>query len=1006
MNLPDNPFLQLTAPRVAHALQVLKASFWEDPQPVAVSYSRARPAHTPFAEARRLDYAPVTLPFCWGRLFETGWFHLRFPAEMPGRTRTLQWIDQGEGTLFLDETPYYGFDVAHRFVELPAGVQEGWIEGLCLQSAIWHPEAGGTTPQGSQLSTARIVHRNDAAWKAYHMLEVYYDLAKAEARPSPDFAGLVQEGSGYRRAPELVSVTLRRLLRVMDEAVSALDAGGPAAMLASFEAAAPLLHQSPMPIRSVLTGHAHIDLVWLWPERCAEYKARHTFASVNRLMAQYPEFRFAYSQSASYEAVQRDCPAILDAVRERLKSGQWEAVGATYVEMDNLMACGEALARAFLVGQEVFHELFGASSKTLWLPDVFGYAGCLPQIMRQCGVENFFTTKLTWSNINRFPYSSFLWRGVDGSEVLTHVTQELGYNQNALPSEACTAARAYLQSDVHDACLQPTGFGDGGGGPTPEMCERARIQARLSGCPQVQWGRIDDFFDDLNQVRAKLPAYQGELFLEYHRGTFTTHGDLKAAFRGLERALQVQEAVCALLGAGPVDAHAWKRLIFSQFHDYIPGSSIREVYVEGLPELNGLAAQALAGAAARLGEGPLVMNPLPLARPATRLKQGQLERILLPPLAAVDAESLPGTPVAAPSAGPLSLQSDRVSVRLTPEGEISALSVDGVPVAIAGSLNQLWIYPDHPHKYPAWDIDRQTLSLGRRLDSPVEVLPAQTGPGTASLGFRRRVGQASQLTVTYTLDARHAEVEVELDLDWQEQDALLQAHFPTHYQGRFARFGAPFNSVLRGQQPGAPKDEAMFEACASRWAAVQDDSQSEGLHLITEAKYGMGCRDGDLHVSLVRSVRVTGEDIHHQRIFPEANRDLSPRDPYSDRGRHCIRYALGRFHAALPREAQPGALADLLYTPTLPAAQAASAGLLALSGGDSLLPTWAKPLPQGAWLLRLHESLGRAGTVTVSLAPGWTLARTQLSEADPQPCGLAVAFRPYEIVSLILQPPA
>ncbi|MEI9999992.1 MAG: hypothetical protein WDO13_12960 [Verrucomicrobiota bacterium] len=205
----------------------------------------------------------------------------------------------------------------------------------------------------------------------------------------------------------------------------------------------------------MLTGHAHIDLVWLWPEKTGEYKARHTFATMSRLIDHYPEFVFGYSQTASYDAVKRSAPKLADQVKKRIAAGRWDPVGALEVESDTLMACGEALARSFRLGQEGFRRLQGRPSRVLWIPDVFGYCGSLPQIMRQSGVDYFFTTKLTWSNINRFPYSSFRWVGIDGSEVVVHVTQENGYNQAVTAQELRTGAKAYRQSDVHDEFLAP-----------------------------------------------------------------------------------------------------------------------------------------------------------------------------------------------------------------------------------------------------------------------------------------------------------------------------------------------------------------------------------------------------------------------------------------------------------------------------------------------------------------------------------------------------------------------
>ena len=996
------PFLQLVLPRVMKARKRLELSLWTEIAPVDVAFESGDRDNLSMEEALEAEYSPVTPPFHWGRLMRTRWFKLRFP-EVTDSGMYLHWLDQGEGTLVLDGVPYYGFDVGHRHVELPVGCRGGFVEGLCHQSGIWHHEATGIDPRGSCLQKACLTRRDDDVWHALHDVDVLVDLLRDEEKFCPEFGGLHTDGVGYKPKPEVVSPLLRRILRGLDDAVNALDAGGPAAMRACLRGVMEGLKGGEGLTRGVLTGHAHIDLVWIWREINAEYKARHTFASMNRLMDVYPEFRFAYSQSASYDAVARTAPALHGEVKKRVAEGKWEPVGATYVESDTILACGEALARSFLVGQERFRELFGASSRLLWLPDVFGYSGCLPQIMRQCGVDRFFTTKLTWSTINLFPYSSFLWRGTDGSEVLSHVTQGLGYNQNALPSESRRAANEYRQADVHDAFLQPTGFGDGGGGVTPEMCERARRLADLSGVPKTEWGRLDDFYDGLEAAKDRLPVYQGELYLEYHRGTVTTHGDLKEAFRGLERALMAKEAAHALMGLGPVDSHAWRRLVFSQFHDYIPGSSIWEVYEEGVPELRSLAENSLSEAREVLGSGPARVNLLGMPRRMCT-PDGVVE---LPPLSATrlgEAPRLSENPEA--HIDPLRLACGRVAADFTAQGEVARLQIDGREIPFTGPANALTLYPDHPHQYDAWDIDRQTLQLGVRVDTPAERVSwtPETGAG---LAFRREVGDRSTVEIRYAIDPAHPVLRVELILQWREENRLLKTLFPTAHRGRFARFGSPYNSVLRSQHPGNSRDEAMFETCASRWMTVMDDGQSEGVSLITENKYGVSCREGTAGLSLVRSVRATGESEGegHPAMVAEL-REGGARDPFTDQREHTIRYAIAPWRADTPRAEQAAALADLLYVPIPEADAPRSAGLLGLSGGESLIPAWCKPLANGDWILRLHEVLGRAGDIHLDLADGWSVARTDLAETPSDPCHATVSFRPYEIVSLRMSPPS
>ncbi|MDA3874076.1 MAG: alpha-mannosidase [Kiritimatiellae bacterium] len=998
MTTHPHPLLQLTFPRTNQARRRLQVSLWSSAGDVDVRYMSAEKDAQTLSDVRKQEFETVTLPFHWGRLMHTRWFHLRFSENDSGRTRYVRWRDQGEGTLYIDGVPYYGFDVAHREVAIPTNCREAYVEALCLQSGIWHPEAKGLDPEGSCLTEVGLFHRNDQAWDALIELDVWMDLIKDESDRCPHFAGVQQNGIGNKAKVEVVSPLLRRLLRMLDDAIIAFDAKGLSALHEAFDQMKSALKSEGGLVKGVLTGHAHIDLVWLWKEANAEYKARHTFASMNRLMELYPEFRFAYSQSASYDAVQASSPELMEQVRNRMKEGKWEAVGATYVESDTMMACGEALARSFLVGQERFRDLFGESSNLLWLPDVFGYCGCLPQIMRQCGVERFFTTKLTWSNISLFPHSSFVWRGTDGSEVVSHVTQGLGYNQEARPHEVRKAADEHRQSDVHDEFLMPTGYGDGGGGVTPEMCERARRFQALEGVPNTTWGRLDEFYDRLEALKDRLPVYQGELYLEYHRGTLTTHGELKKAFRALERALQLQEASRVLTGGGPIDVHVWKRLVFAQFHDYIPGSSIHEVYEEGVPELVALAETAMADVSGTFGEGNCVVNLLPMSRPY--LADDGL--VLLPPMSSVNPGSLkPFAPVPLVEQSDRALNSGRVSAVFNDCGEVSELMIDGDEVLFDHPLNRFMLYSDYPHQFDAWDIDRQTLETGIWVDSEAQRVDWSPENGIG-LAFKRSIGEKSQVEIRYWIDPAHPALQIELLLDWHETHKLLKSQFSTRYMGRFTRFGSPFGSVLRSQQPGDLKDEAMFESGGSRWATVMDDSQSQGLSIITESKYGFSCREGQLGLSLIRSVPVTGEDTQHEQVVSTSIRDGEKRDVYSDRGLHRIRYAVSAHTASTPREEQAAALADQLYSPLYRGEKESNAGLKGRAGGESLIPAWSKPLANGDWILRLHEVLGRSGRLQLDLADGWKAERTDLSERPGGAIGDSLSFRAYEIVSVRL----
>ncbi len=1008
MAITPDPLPQLVPNRVESALRRILGQVWSDAAPVPVTAAAPTVAHQSLAAATRAPRRPVRLGQAWGRLYDQRWFHLRLPKPADQRLRYLEWRDQGEATLWIAGLPYFGFDVAHRRVALPRTAREAWIEGYCCQSAIWHPAATGLSERGSVFEGAFLSTRDDAAWDAAQDLQALFDLMlhlRAQQAPTPP-----RELARVGQQPGLENATpiYRRLLHLLSAAVDAFDTTGVAGLRRRLAAARRELRDPRARIRATLSGHAHIDLVWLWPERMGEAKAVHTFATVNRLMERYPEFRFAYSQPASYRAVERRAPALAAAVAARVRSGQWEATGALDVESDTLLPCGEALARSFLLGQQEFKRLRGTPARLLWLPDVFGYSGCLPQLMRLAGVEWFFTTKLTWSAVTRFPYSSFVWRGTDGSEVIAHVTQNAGYNNRLDLGELDANARGHVQAGVHPEFLHPTGYGDGGGGPTEEMCERARRLNALAGTPALQWDQPEAFFARLARRSRQLPVYQGECYLEYHRGTYTTHSDLKAAFRGLERALQVREAVAVATQTAPDLTAVWRRLVFAQFHDYIPGSSVAEVYAEGMPELTRLAREqqtAATAALARPSEGWQVFNPLPLPWRGWIRVPGWRSPVWadLPPLTGVAVGPGASPPPPATVRGRL-LTNERLRAEIGADGWLRRLVVDGQELALTGPGARAVLYPDRPANYDAWDIDRASLALGEPVATRPVFRVEPGHPDRAVLAVSRKIGRKSSLTLRYIVEAGAAVLRLEAEVDWCEPHTLLKLHFPTAYRGTSARFGAPFGSVLRGQQPGPAAVEAQWEVPGSRWAAVTADGERMGLAVVTEAKYGFSARDGELTVSLLRGARITGCDDHRYAAPPGLSRH-QPASPYTDQGRHLIRLAVGGYSLIAPLELQPAALADTLFTaPLVYRGKPCSAGLLGVADAPTLVPAWARPLDGRNWLFRLHEVAGQRGEAVLQLTPDWT-ARS---------CGLAgnsdqadrsikrVAYKPYEIVSLRL----
>lgn len=995
---------QLIFNRVHAAVGRLEQAIWTDPKPVTVEAGPARQEICRMDETPSITLKPIRPPVFWGRLFDRRWWKLTFPESTDDQT-WLHWQDQSEATLYVNKVPYFGFNIAHTHALLPEGIREVWIQSSCIQSAIWHPKATGLTPEGSRFRGAALERRDEDTWHAYHDLKVLFDLALyLRTRDNPSIQPVLS-GAGQQPALDRASPELRLILKALDEAVDALDTEGPASLRKGLRKAYRRLKSDETLSRCTLTGHAHVDLVWMWPERMGERKAINVFATADRLMNEYPEYRFAYSQPASYEAVEREEPDLYQRMLSRIRNGTWQATGAMYVESDTLIACGEALLRSFLIGQEAFSRINGQPSRLTWLPDVFGYSACMPQIMRQTGVDCFFTTKMTWNAVNRFPYSSFIWRGPDGSEVLAHVTQDVGYNSETGIQDLVNPMMANQQGDVHSEFLAPTGYGDGGGGPTMEMMERARRLDGLPGLPNIQWDHPEAFFERLATSRNKLPVHVGECYLEYHRGTYTTHCNLKEVFRGLERSLQTAEAVTVATGETPDLVHTWKRLVFSQFHDYIPGSSVWDVYREGIPELESLRQTTATEALKMLEQGETGASCLfnPHAVPVkTWIEEDKHPRYVeLPPLQGVPEHALTALNIPEPVAlQDHTLENGLVSFRVNRHGWVDRLEWGGVRVPLSDPLGQLVLYADRAGCFDAWDIDRHVLSLGRVCDEPCQVSTESEGDHRKSLLIERSIGKQSSAAVRYTLEAGSPLLHISIELDWQEPEHLLKFQIPTGYCGATARCGSPFGSVSRPNVSNGRTAEAIWEVPFSRWLAVHDDGEQEGLFVVTKDRYGAGIRDGRVGVSLVRSPKVTGMDAGHDGPWPRPLTRLKDLPDCSDLGTHKIELALGQYSTGLPREQHPASLADTLYTPSISyVGHSLVSGLDHLSGGETLVPCWVKPEGGSSWVLRLHEVAGQRGKVRVVPQKGWRVERIDAA-GQPMKGKPKGVFTPYELVSL------
>lgn len=993
-------------PRIGATVRRLAQLIWrEEGDGLEVHATEPTRELLPFEAGTGRPLAPLgPPPIFWGRLFDQRWCRIRLPK--PAQEGDwLSWRGQGETTVYIDGAPIGGTDAGRSRVRVPAGAQELWIEWVCENVGILLDEHSETLdPNGCRFDGAFLARRDDAAWRCHTDLALLSELLDIEYRktstepPPPVPWGPRPE---LNRATPLFRVLLDRL----SEAVDVFDREGLEALGSALDQTRRDIAGAEPFMAATLTGHAHIDLVWRWPERTGVFKAVHTFANVLTLMERDPSFVFGYSQPASYEAAGGHAPAVLERVRQRIAEGRWEACGMLHVESDTQLPCGEALARSFLLGQRGFERLTGKPSRVLWLPDAFGFAGCVPQLVRESGGESFFTTKVHWSNVNRFPHSAFVWRGQDGSEITGFVPGDFDYNGDASARRLHEAANQQRQAGVFPETLIPTGHGDGGGGPTEEMCRRAEVLRDLAGMPRTAWGRIDDFFERLRVQRERLPVWDGEIYLEYHRGVHTTGRRLKWAFRAAERALQTAEAVAVVRGTGPIDEAGWKRLVFTQFHDAVPGSSCGEVYAETIPELERIAASALEDAQARLsGNGPAsLFNPLPV--PRSIAAEGEMHQ-LRPLEGRPMAESRIDEPGHA-TADERSLHSDRVRAELDARGLIRALEIDGRHVRLSAPAGDVLAFADRPHAFEAWDIDRASLEHALQTDESVAVSIEASGGIEAAVVVKSGIARAGRLTKRYRLIAGEPALRIEYEIDLDEPDVLLKAVFPTSYAGQSARFGAPFGSAMRGQRPGARRDEAAFEVPGSRWASVTDDAQREGFAVMTDSSYGFGCQSGMLHVSLLRTALVTSTGLE-----PALRReDAGP--AHFDLGRSSVQLAVGLAGGDVPASQQPASLAETLFTPAIRyEGPPVSSPLLDIEQDPGVVAAWAKPAESAerAWVLRLHETLGSRAATRLTLAEGWLARPVDLRERPagdalpPDGNAVTVTLRPCSFASVLLEP--
>jgi alpha-mannosidase len=750
--------------------------------------------------------------------------------------------------------------------------------------------------------------------------------------------------------------------------------------------------------RIVATGHAHLDTAWLWPMRETVRKCTRTFASAVRLMDEYPEYRFSCSQAQQYAWIEQRHPDLFGRIAEKVAAGQWVPVGGMWVEADMNLPSGESLARQIVHGQRYFEARFGRRCREVWIPDVFGYPASMPQLYAAGGMTRFVTQKLSWNTTNRFPHHTFWWEGLDGTRVLTHFPPVDTYNAEISATECVTSAARFLDAAWSDWSLMPFGYGDGGGGPTREMLERARRLADLDGSPQVEIGTASEFFEHVEREAfdgAPVPVWRGELYFETHRGTLTSQLRTKLGNRRCERLLREIELWAATAGEAAGVDDEWREVLTQQFHDIIPGSSIAWVHADAEAVHDRVAGTLDARRSelldALVPAGPHVANPAGVDRDEIIEVDGRGPmRVRIPantivPLA--DAEIDDRVVVT-----DWSMANRHLAVRWDETGTLTSI----IDLASARELLRagehgavVELAPDRPVRYDAWDVESWTPALGEPLPAAgiesIDVL--ERGPALGRVRVRRRFGP-SLVAVTYTMRAGSPRFDIGIDLDWQHDEHLLSMVFPLDVRAETAACDIQFGHVHRPTHPSSPVDAAKFEVCAHRFVDLSEPAF--GVAVLNTGRYGHGLFDGRIRVSLARAAR-----------YP---------DPDADRGAHRVDLALlphgpglGEVVAEAERFDTPLRIVSGTATGTVPAP------IVSVIGGgveiDAIKPADDDPTDL---IVRLHEAIGNRTRITVTCDRPIVAAGLCNLLEEPQSgievgdgiCALTV--RPFEIVTLRL----
>ncbi|MFD5469848.1 alpha-mannosidase [Streptomyces sp. NPDC127105] len=971
------------------------------PLEVAVRHTPGEPV--PVAEGLAAEAEPIEAGTRWGAPWGTSWFRVTgtVPEAWAGRTVEAL-LDLGfdqnmpgfqcEGLVYRpDGTPVKGLNPRTSWVRVGAPARGGEEVRLHVEAAsnpvipgflptpLGDPETAGDEPQYT-LGRMDLAVFDENVWRLVIDLEV---LGELMAELPPDAQRRWEILRAVDRALDAVDLqdvngTARRARARLTEVLAA-----PAAASAH---------------RISAVGHAHIDSAWLWPLRETVRKVARTASSMTALIEDEPEFVFAMSQAQQWAWLKEQRPEVWTRVKKAVADGRFVPAGGMWVESDTNMPGSEAMARQFVHGKRFFLDEFGIENDEAWLPDTFGFAAGLPQIIRAAGCTRLLTQKISWSRTNAFPHHTFWWEGIDGTRIFTHFPPVDTYNCSMTGHELAHAARNFKDKGAARHSLAPTGWGDGGGGTTREMVAKAARLRDLEGSPRVVWETPREFFDRAQAEYPQAPVWVGELYLELHRATLTSQAGTKRGNRRSEHLLREAElwAATAAVRTGfayPYDEldRIWKTVLLHQFHDILPGSSIawvhreaRATYERIAGELNRIvesAQRALAGE----GAVPLVFNAAPHARAG------------VPAGGAATPATEGRTELRSRAGGGFVLDNGLLRIGIDERGlVVSAYDIEAGRETIAEgrAANLLQLHPDLPNMWDAWDVDEFYRNTVTDLTDAESVTAREDG---ASVGVVRNFGD-SRVTQVLSLPAGERRLVLDTEVDWYETEKFLKLAFPLDVHAERYASETQFGHFYRPTHTNTSWDAARFEACNHRFVHVAEPGW--GAAVVNDSTYGH---------DVTRTVRTDGDRGTTTTVRMSLLRAPRFPDPATDQGVHRFRHAL-----------VPGAdIGDAVregWRINLPERRLTGGGDVAplvTVDEDAVVVTAVKLADDGSGdvVVRFHEAHG--GRARATLTAGFDVADVTVTDLLERPLPqeaperdggrIALRLRPFELMTLRLR---